>query len=207
MTGLAVRAFAALLAAKSFDEISVAQIARRARSSVGGVYARFATKDALLLPVLDDLLGDSLAVFEPGMDAVSGPDATLTDVVTAYVTPMIAMFRKHRAVMLQVVRAARGDTAHALQEKIHAFNLHVHSRFRTLAWAHRAEIRHPDPRAAIEMALFFGSASARDGIAAPNWMSYEIRPDDATLAREIIAAMLAYLDASGVARKSRRSAR
>jgi hypothetical protein len=44
------------------------------------------------------------------------------------------------------------------------------------------------------MALFIGSASAREAVLSENWKSYEIRPDDATLAAEISRAMRRYLE-------------
>jgi AcrR family transcriptional regulator len=190
-----VRAFRGLLASEAFDKISVAQIAKRAGASVGGVYARFASKDAMLLPVIDDILGEMTAALDTSLDAVSGTGESLASVVSAYVFPMIAMFRRHRPVMAQLVRAARGDTARALGDRVHAFNLHAHGRFRALAWEHRDEIGHPSARNAIEFALFLGSASAREAILSANWRSYEMEPDDDTVAREISAAMVAYLQA------------
>jgi AcrR family transcriptional regulator len=198
-----VDAFRELLAAKGFAEISVAQIAKRAGSSVGGVYARFASKDALLIPVLDDILGEGAAALDEALDATAAPGHTLADVVDAYVGTMVTMFRRHRVGMLHVVRAAKGETARALQERIHAFNVHAHGRFRTLAWNHRAEIRHASPKLAIELALFFGSAAGREGILSENWRSYDMRPNDETLAREIGTAMLAFLRGAKAARASR----
>ena len=187
-----VGAFRALLATDAFDDISVAQIAKRAGSSVGGVYARFASKDALLLPVIDDILAESALALDESLDAVP-EDASLAAVISAYVEPMIGMFRRHRTVMLQLMRAARGETARAVTERLHVFNLHAHERFRALAWKHRAEIGHAAPRDAIEFALFVGSAAGREAVLGANWRSYEIQPDDDTVARELTAAMVGYL--------------
>lgn len=190
-----VGAFRALLATEAFDDVSVAQIAKRAGSSVGGVYARFASKDALLLPVIDDILDESTTALDAALDGLPS-DGSLADVISAYVGGMITMFRRHRTVMLQLMRAARGDTARAIAERLHVFNMHAHERFRALAWKHRAEITHANPRAAIEFALFFGSASGREAVLSANWRSYEIQPDDDKVARELTAAMLGYLTAA-----------
>jgi AcrR family transcriptional regulator len=190
-----VQAFRALLASEPFEKISVAQIAKRAGSSVGGVYARFASKDALLIPVIDDILTESTVALDLSLDAVSGPGHSLANIVAAYVEPMIAMFRRHRTVLLQVTRAARGDTARSITDRLHEFNAHAHGRFRTLAWAHREEITESDPRSAIEFALFFGSAAGREAMLGANWRSYEIEPEDATVARELAETMIAYLTA------------
>ena len=187
-----VGAFRALLATEAFDAVSVAQIAKRAGSSVGGVYARFASKDAMLLPVIDDILGESTLALDASLDAIS-EDASLGVVIAAYIRPMIEMFRRHRTVMLQLMRAARGETARAITERLHVFNVHAHERFRTLAWARRAEITHANPRAAIEFALFFGSAAGREAVLGANWRSYEIQADDDIVAKELTAIMVSYL--------------
>jgi len=189
-----VEAFRALLGTEDFDDISVAQIAKRAGSSVGGVYARFASKEALLLPVIDEILGESTSALDGSLDAIPD-DAPLAAVISGYVGPMIAMFRRHRTVLLQLMRAARGETARAVTERLHVFNMHAHQRFRALAWKHRGEITHPNPRAAIEFALFLGSAAGRESVLGANWRSYEIQPDDEHVARELTAAMVGYLTA------------
>lgn len=186
-------AFRELLSAKPFDQIAVVEIAERAGVSVGGVYARFAGKHALLVPLFEDILGVCTAALDRAMDDATQPGKTLEDVVLAYVTAMVTMFRRFRTPMIQVARAATGDAARAIGEGAHAFNMHAHERFRVAARAHRADISHPSPQAAIELALFFGSASAREGILSENWRSYEVKPDDVTLTREIAAAMLAFL--------------
>lgn len=188
-----VAAFRDLLSTKAFDDVSVAEIAEHAGVSVGGVYARFASKHALLIPMFEDILGVCTAVLDRAMDDAAQPGHSLADGVRAYVSGMVTMFRRFRTPMLQIARAASGDTARAIGERAHAFNVHAHERFRSLAWARRDEIGHPTPKSAIELALFFGSASAREGILSENWRSYEIKPDDATLAAEIEAAMLAFL--------------
>lgn len=188
-----VAAFRDLLSTKSFDAVSVAEIADHAGVSVGGVYARFASKHALLIPMFDDMIGVCTSALDRAMDDAALPGRSLADAVHAYVSGMVTMFRRFRTPMLQIARAASGDTARAIGERAHAFNVHAHERFRSLAWARRNEIGHPAPKSAIELALFFGSASAREGILSENWRSYEIKPDDATLAAEIGAAMLAFL--------------
>jgi hypothetical protein len=106
---------------------------------------------------------------------------------------MLTEFRRHGRVLQLAVRAATGDVAAAIGERVNAFNEIVHGEFRTRAWARRKEIRHRSPRAAIEIALFIGSATAREAVNGANWRSYAVQPDDATIARELTASLLAYL--------------
>jgi AcrR family transcriptional regulator len=186
-------AFRRLLRTKPFAEITVAEIAGAAEMSVGGFYARFAAKDALLVPLMDEILLEARQAVDATLDA-PGVATSLARIIEAYVGAMIHAFREHRLTFQQIRQAASGETAVALMRSTHEFNVFAHDRFRTLALEHRASIRHRSPGQAIEMALFIGSAAAREAVLSENWKSYEIRPDDATLAAEISRAMRRYLE-------------
>jgi AcrR family transcriptional regulator len=186
-------AFRRLLKAKPFAEIAVAEIAGAAGMSVGGFYARFAAKDALLVPLMEEILSEARQAIDAALDA-PGVAANLTRIIDAYVGVMIHGFREHRLTFQQIRQAASGETAAALLRLTHDFNVYAHDRFRTLALQHRASVKHRSPAQAIEFALFMGSASAREAVLSENWKSYEIRPDDAMLAAEISRAMRRYLE-------------
>ena len=188
-----VLAFRQALATTPYDRITVADIAGAASTSVGGFYARFSSKEALLLPLIEEMLTEFETKLVATLDDVDRKNGDLGEMVGAYVKAMLVAFRKHGRVIQQVFRSATGDVAAAVGERVHAFNQVVHEQFRTRAWARRKEIRHRSPRAAIEIALFMGSATAREAVNGGNWRSYTVQPDDATVAREITTALLAYL--------------
>lgn len=188
-----LQAFRRLLRAKPFAEITVAEIAGAAEMSVGGFYARFAAKDALLVPLMEEILSEAKQSIDAALDA-PGVGASLGRIIDAYVGVMISAFREHRLTFQQIRQAASGETAQALMRLTHEFNVFAHERFRTLALQHRASVRHRSPAQAIELALFIGSASAREAVLSENWKSYEVRPDDETLATEISRAMRRYLE-------------
>jgi AcrR family transcriptional regulator len=188
-----VVAFRRALATTPYDEITVADIASEASTSVGGFYARFSSKEALLLPLIEDMTADFQTKLVSALDEVDRKNGHLADVVGVYVRTMLTEFRKHGRVLQQVFRSASGEVAAAIGDRVHEFNQTVHEQFRARAWARKKEIHHRSPRAAIEIALFMGSATAREAVNAGNWRSYTIQPDDATIAREVTAALLAYL--------------
>ena len=188
-----VLAFRQALATTPYDQITVADIASEASTSVGGFYARFSSKEALLLPLIEDMTADFQTKLVSALDEVDRKNGHLADVVSVYVRTMLTEFRKHGRVIQQVFRSATGDVATAVGERVYEFNQTVHQQFRTRVWARKKEIHHRSPRAAIEIALFMGSATAREAVNGGNWRSYAIQPDDATIAREITAALLAYL--------------
>ena len=161
--------------------------------SVGGFYARFAAKDALLVPLMEEILSEARQAIDAKLDA-PGVGANLGRIIDVYVGVMVHAFREHRLTFQQIRQAASGETAAALMRLTHEFNVYAHDRFRTLALQHRASVRHRSPAQAIELALFIGSASAREAVLSENWKSYEVRPDDETLATEISRAMRRYLE-------------
>jgi AcrR family transcriptional regulator len=190
-------AFQKALATTPYDQITVADIAAEASTSVGGFYARFSSKEAMLLPLIEDMTADFRTKLVSALDDADRKNGGLSDVITIYVRTMLTEFRKHGRVLQQVFRSASGDVAAAIGERVHEFNQIVHEEFRTRVWARRKEIHHRSPRAAIEIALFMGSATAREAVNTGNWRSYAVQPDDATITREISAAMLAYLSGLG----------
>ena len=96
-----------LLGSKAFEEMSVAEIAARAGVSVGGFYARFPGKDALLdylnVDVFDRLVARCREQLAP--QAVSGLGARA--IVARYVELAVDTFREHRLVLRQVALRSR----------------------------------------------------------------------------------------------------
>lgn len=191
-----MQAFRRLLRTKSLASISVAEIAAAAGTSVGGFYARFSAKEALLVPLAEEVMAEAKQAIDAAFDA-PGVAASLPRIVDAYVGTVIRLFREHRSTLLHIRQAALGDTAVAIGRLVHDMNVYTHTRFRTLALEHRAAIRHRSPAQAVELALFIGSASAREAVLSENWKSYEIRPDDELLVAEISRAMRRYLESGG----------
>jgi len=191
-----IAAATALMAERPFDQISVAEIAQRAGVSVGGFYARFKNKGALLHLLDEHFLVDTRAAFDEALGPNRMAGAGAAEVVAAYVGVMITKFRQHRREILQVMRGARaaaaGQGGQGFGERARRFNDHVHGRLRTLLLERRSEIRHPDPELAINLGLFFASASAREAVLSESLRVYPVQIDDDRLAREITRAWLAF---------------
>lgn len=183
----------ALLERKSFAELSVNEIARRAGVSVGGFYARFESKDALLqhfdVTIVETILTEARSRLDSRRLAGQGARA----VVAVYVGLAVRMFRRHRVVLQQVALRSRTSRDPAFRERIRAANRFLHGRFRALLEERRTEIRHPSCQRAIDIGLTFVSASMREYV-----LFAEFRPDfaavdDRTLVRELTDAFCAYL--------------
>jgi AcrR family transcriptional regulator len=178
------------LQTRDYEQISVAELAERAGISVGGFYARYQSKEALLPVLAAYVLDDCRTALDAALEAVA--DGSIESIVGAYADTMVRKFREHRHAAIQLRRHARGGdgrVAAALRE----FNDHVHDRLRVLLKARRDTIGHPDPDMAIEFGLFAASASAREAILAESLSVYQARIDDTALTAELTRAWVAYL--------------
>ena len=182
-----------LLERKSFGELSVAEIARKAGVSVGGFYARFPSKQALLQYFDATIVEGILERAGRELDSERLSGASARQVVTTYIRLAVRMFRRHRPVLQQVALRTRTSPDPVFKQRIRQANAFLHGRFRALLEERRAEIGHPDPQLAIDIGLTFVSATMREYV-----LFAAFRPDfapvkDGRLVRELTDAFCAYL--------------
>jgi len=187
----------ALLERKSFAELSVQEIARRAGVSVGGFYARFPSKQALLqyfdATIVEGILSRAARELDSGR--LAGVSAR--GVVRTYIGLAVTTFRRHQKVLQQVALRSRSSQDQAFQQRIREANAFLHGRFRALLLERREEIGHPDPKLALDLGLTFVSAAMREYV-----LFAAFRPDfapvkDGRLVRELTDAFCAYLRIEG----------
>ena len=187
----------ALLERKSFGELSVAEIARHAGVSVGGFYARFPSKQALLQYFDATIVEGILSRASRELDSERLAGASARTVVRTYVGLAVTAFRRHKNVLQQVALRSRTSQDQAFRQRIRQANAFLHGRFRALLEERKAEIGHPDPRLAIDLGLTFVSATMREYV-----LFAQFRPDfapvkDGRLVRELTDAFCAYLRIQG----------
>ena len=187
------RAARSLLQEQQFDELSVADVARAAGTSVGGFYARFPHKEALLEVLHAGVIDEMRQALDDALAAVDSPDHGARVVIEAYVNTMVRQFRLHRREVLQIRKYAGADRTGTYGRRTAEFNAHVHGRVRTLLRARSAEFGHSDPAFAIDFGLFTASAAAREAVLAGSLAAYPIDVDDERLIREIARTWASYL--------------
>lgn len=185
------RAARELLADRSYSEVRVDDVARRAGVSVGGFYGRFKGKAALLHLADIDFLDACRDAFDEEVpeDTVGTPE----EILLSFVTVMVGEFRRHRTAILQAWRHAGPDDAVGFRARAEAFNEHVHGRIRRLLGACHSEIGHPDPETAINLTIFFVSSAARDAVLRGSLDAYPISLSESELVAEIVRAGTLYL--------------
>ncbi len=195
-----------LLRDGDFEAVTVADIARKAGVSVGGFYARFEGKEALLHALAADVLNDCSSALDRALSHKVMARASVKDVLHAYVSTMVRKFRQHRNAIRQIIRHARaGDPLHGLA--VRDFNDRVHGRLRALLQERKALIAHADPDFAINFGLFMVSAGAREAVLSDALRAYPIKVSDDALIAELTNAYSAYLAGAEHNRRKARATR
>ena len=185
------RAARELLSSRSFSEIRVDEVARQAGISVGGFYARFEGKNALLHLADIDFMDDCVSAF----NAVIPEDfnGSLDDLLRAYITVMVRQFDKYRDSIVQAMKFAAEDDTSDFRKRATEFNSFVHGRLRTIMARQSEAIAHPNPSIAINMTIFITSAAARAAILHGSLSAYPIVLSTDELINELVTNASLYM--------------
>lgn len=152
----------ALITEKSYEDVSVAEIAERARISVGGFYSRFENKEALFGTLLDRLGQETDVRIEKAL-AKDWSNTSLHELLHFIVSNNAEVYEKYRGVLTVVhikTRLVRPEDDNARC----AYNEHIVTRIEKLLLRKGDEMPHRQPRVAIRTAIACMSAMLRDAI-------------------------------------------
>jgi AcrR family transcriptional regulator len=181
----------ALVAEKGFDDTPVAEIARRAGSSVGSFYSRFADKDALLGALHERYLAQATATADAALDPSLWQQSSIEEIASAVVRFLVEIHREQRGVLRAFAQRMRVDPEfHARREQLAQ---HIATGLSALLLAHRAEIEHADPQRAVGFALMMVLGSLEHTILFGELRSGAFAWTDDDLSTELARAFLAYL--------------
>jgi AcrR family transcriptional regulator len=202
-----LRAFGELLAESRFEDVSVQQVAGRAGVSVGGFYARFASKDDLLLHALyAGYVRDALAEAERVFDPARWRDAGIAPLAEAYFRLMLRASRDHEQVLREMVHRSRANPG-AVGENAPwaAFRQGIHDPFRRLLAERMDEVDHPDPPFALRFAFSACSSALREAVLFGHMPPVMGTVDEETMARELSRMFCRYLGVPSPAGASARA--
>jgi AcrR family transcriptional regulator len=180
-----------LLEDKGFDAFTIQDVSQRADVSVGAIYARFGSKENLLREVHRHAM-ESL---RPQHEAVGAVEETPTGApreVVAQAVHMIAdIFRGSEPLLRAFMHLGAVDDEISRRGSENSIDLA--RQFRATVLAHRDEITHPDPEAAVDIAFRMAYCTfARQVMYGPTFESDRPIPWD-ELVNEVGAACAAYL--------------
>ena len=179
-----------LVSEKGFDDTPISEIVRRAGSSVGAFYTRFADKDALLHALYDRYLEQAIATADDALDPARWESSRIPELLSAVVGFLVTIYREQRGMIRVFV--ARNQRDQSFQARRERLSHYVSERLSALLLARRDEITHPDPEraAAFGLTLVF---SALDGVMLFGEMRSGLTLSDEALAEELTRVYIAYL--------------
>lgn len=128
---------------------TVAEVARRGRSSVGSLYARFKGKDALLRSVFERFLEQAEATVASALDPERWHGVPIADIMAATVAFAVQVFEDRRPLISALVLSAVDDPdMFGVVERLGASTA---AQLITLGQKRRDEIAHPD----LDLAMRF----------------------------------------------------
>lgn len=197
--GRILDAAAALLEERPFDAVSVAQIAARARTSVGNVYARFADKQAILDELHRRHEAERAGALAARLERAGREATDLRARVTAIVEIFVDYYAARPGVIRSFVLRYRNrpdDVTPAMRARLDG----LYGQAERLLLERRFEIGHPRPAIAVRAGVFFVAAACRDRfLFAGDPHASHLALATAAVSRELVVALLSYLSAPEVA--------
>lgn len=201
----------ALLEKRSFDNITVADIMKRAGASVGVFYTRFADKEALLAALEQRHLEELSVTGERMLDPDAWAGESLESFTRALVSFAVRFHRRRRGLLRALVLRSHAGAGpcYADAESWHNTTL---ARVAAIVASKRSEVSHRDPRLAGSLAYLMMLGVLREKILFGDGVAGAVRCSDRRLAEELTNALLAYLQrptgrrthCPGQAKKARR---
>jgi len=182
-----------LLQDRAFEEISVHDIARRARRPIGSFYARFKSKDAMLPHLYERYDASLAAVFEARLVHYDWDSLGFMATIEAIVDFVIVLFDQRRWLIRTLALFAR-LRPEALPSSVESRRRELYERVVARLARHRASIRHANPEAAIRFGLFMVESVAREKLLFDQAPHARITPlSRRALREELVRALHGYL--------------
>ncbi len=179
-----------LLEERSFEAIGVTDIVKRAQSSVGAFYARFASKDAVLHSLHERYSEESRATAERALDPETWQGVPLVEVIERFCDFVVRAHADKAGLRRALLIASAHDELH--RARATDVSAYVTSCIKRLLVERRAELGHPDVSVAadfvhrmvfavLDQELIFGKQPA----------GRRLSPDE--LVRELTHTLIGYL--------------
>ncbi|MCB1686265.1 MAG: TetR/AcrR family transcriptional regulator [Pseudomonadales bacterium] len=186
-----LEAATALLETQVWDDIAISAIARRAQSSIGSFYARFADKNALLDHLDERYAAELTDLLEAHMKEARAAAWSLEERAGHLLQALITYHRTRRGLLRTLVLTARAGNSsryRARSQRINAALPVLVENFKQCG-----ELHGPDLDARLHHALTFTFSALRDQLLFPESMPNPYSRTDAELAEALSRNFLGYL--------------
>ena len=180
-----------LIKEKGHAAVSIPEIARRARSSVGGFYARFRDKNELLRALEERHFIELEQRVDALADASRWENAPTVAIVEAAVAELVTVTRERRHMIAAfLVRAIEDPVIRAGGLR---FRRRIEQRLSALLLPRRAEMSHPDPPLAIDLGIQSAFALMQQHVLIEGTQVSGRQLSDDELRRELATMFLGYV--------------
>lgn len=190
------KATAEVLGQHGVDGTTIPRIAQHAGLTPGAIYRRFHDKDALLEATILGILERQEERMKAGLTPAAAAQIPLPVFADQVIGGMVLSYRVNAALLRAMRAFVQSRTNTPFYKKATKMEARGFEHAVELFMAHRKDIKHPEPRTAISLALMMVSSMLFDWVVMPldlgEWKSFLPR-DDQALKRELTWAFLSYL--------------
>ncbi len=189
-----VRAAEELLEERPLAAVSIAEIVRRAETSVGSFYARFSSKSDLLAAIYERRFGaEATEKSREYLAQFAAREMPLQLRTREVVRNMTAYFQSNRRLLQEMALRAeqREEKPPPGSRALRAHRAVFNDGWTRAFLAHREQIGHPDPERAVRFGLFVAAAACRDAFLLGEPGAHGLETDE--LVGELSRALSAYL--------------
>ena len=186
-----------LIAKKSYDEVSIAELASHAQISVGGFYARFANKEALFNTLLAKLAEET----QNGVQSALAKDwstSSLHELLRHIVSSNAELYERYRGILTVVFLKSRlleRETLNNQTADRAQYNANLIVQLEQLIMHKSEEIVRNDRPAAIRTAIACMTAMLREAIVFQDTSFYAQPVNNSVIAEQISNLMYHHLAA------------
>lgn len=181
-----------IIRSRGASALTVPEVARAARSSVGSFYARFADKDALLSTLHERACEQTILTVEEALGPARWAGVDTESLVRFFVAFAVRVFAERRPMMLAFTSELSQDAAFAARRARTAKA--TADALTRLFEPRTAEIGHPRPELAVTMGLRLVTSVLEQRNLLEAGGAPELAVSDDVLIEELTRAALGYLD-------------
>jgi AcrR family transcriptional regulator len=181
-----------LLEEEGWEGFTVQEVSRRAKVSIGSIYARAPSKEALILAVYDRAVEEIARQNAEALTEDGAWDAMATrELIVEAVREMGRQMLNHELILRRIMNRAPVDAV--IRARGDAQIRRLGERWEELLRRRESEYRHPEPDLAIEVAfrMVFATVARRVALGAQFGAPHEV--SDQRLLDEVGRAVAAYL--------------